>query len=400
MPILDELLIKFAMTRLSDAQKDRMSSLVRQDIDWQRFGRLALNHGIFMVLWQHLKSADPELMTNPFFTGIEYQRAYAVARNLQLANELVSLAAQFEARGIELIPLKGPALAMQAYGDLSARAFLDLDVVVSRSQAHEAVRALNEIGYSVVPHSDGELSTDFMCSTLYRRLTFETTFSRPTGLRNQPEFLVDLHWEVAPPHMLSFEFDYLLENCTSTELCGHQMRCLRPEVLLVVLCAHGTKHRWAEMKWIVDVAELIARTPELDWDLVYQIADRQGISRKIDLALMICEDAFDLDLPTIITNRLRFKNELNALCLRIIRSWTGREVMHDNLRTYWATEMKTTDTFAKRTRFILNELLQPTVPTYFKCPLPEHLFRLYHLIHPSKTALEFVRAQLNQHQPS
>ena len=60
------------------------------------------------------------------------------------------------------------------------------------TKVHEAVRALSEIGYSVVAHNDGELSTDYMCSTLYRRLTFETTFSRQTGLRNQPEFLVDL----------------------------------------------------------------------------------------------------------------------------------------------------------------------------------------------------------------
>ena len=56
----------------------------------------------------------------------------------------------FENHGITAIPYKGPALALQVYGDLKLRSFVDLDVLVRRSDAARAGTLLAARGYR--PH--------------------------------------------------------------------------------------------------------------------------------------------------------------------------------------------------------------------------------------------------------
>jgi hypothetical protein len=388
----NELLIRFSKTTLSADDHYRLRDLVAQDLDWQRITLIALyRHGTFALLGKHLKAIAPELMNHPFVEAMEHRRAYLAVQNVQFAHELIELSKSLNARGIQVIPYKGPVLAVQAYGDLSLRPCLDLDIIVARSQVADVQRALGEFGYRP---ANENWSMEFMCSNLFKRLTYENTFIRQAQHRTQPNYMVDVHWEVAPPHTLSFDFDYLLSNCIEVELCGQKIRSLRPELLLVVLCAHGTKHRWQEMKWLVDVVEIIRRSPGLDWDEVYKIAGRQGISRKIDLALLIGARAMQSELPQSIISRIQKEGYLNSLCERIVLSWTYDLLMSDNLKSYWAVEMHTCDSAAKRWTFITNELFQPTVSTYLEFPLPESLFPMYHVIQPVRTVFNSIAKQL------
>ncbi len=51
---------------------------------------------------------------------------------LQLVGVLAAMTARLAASGIEAISIKGPALAMLAFGDASLRQCRDLDVLISR----------------------------------------------------------------------------------------------------------------------------------------------------------------------------------------------------------------------------------------------------------------------------
>src|SRR6185503_8502263 len=70
--------------------------------------------------------------------------------NLLLTGELIKLLDSLDARGIPVIPLKGPTLAVRAYGDIGLRQFSDLDVLVRQSDVSRIQALLIENGFT--PH--------------------------------------------------------------------------------------------------------------------------------------------------------------------------------------------------------------------------------------------------------
>jgi hypothetical protein len=63
---------------------------------------------------------------------------------LRLATELV---AELQRAGIEVLVLKGLALSLLFYGDLSVRPMGDVDLLVRSEQARDAVHHLEQAGY-------------------------------------------------------------------------------------------------------------------------------------------------------------------------------------------------------------------------------------------------------------
>lgn len=391
-PAEEKLLLQLSRTTLTADDRRQALLLFEHHVDWERLVNLGAAHGTLILIWQHLNALAPKLIeTVSVLHDLKKYRPFVSMWNRQLAEELLTIYGNFRAHGIELIPYKGLVLAVQAYGDLEARYCIDLDILVPRGQAVAAMRLLSDLGY--LPHQESKISLELALSGILQKLTHEITFVRSARSSALPPNQIDLHWEVSPPHTLSLEFNYLLEHCTEIELCGQKIRSLKPELVLVTLCTHGTKHRWMQMRWIVDVVELLQRNPALDWEEVYRVACKHGISKKIDLALLLCSAAFGTKLPEPLSFRVQEQASLVALCETIIRCWLVDEVMADNLRNYWKVEMLTSDSVAKCWSFMMHEIFRPTVPTYLKYVLPEKLFPLYYLIHPALTIGQFIGAR-------
>jgi hypothetical protein len=85
--------------------------------------------------------------------------------------------------------------------------------------------------------------------------------------------------------------------------------------LLLVLCVHGSKHCWEQLKWLCDVAELV-RQPDLDWSRIEESATRTRVRRMVALALALSRDVLDVELPTIAA-RLTTDPALANLCRRM-----------------------------------------------------------------------------------
>jgi len=49
--------------------------------------------------------------------------------------------------GVEAIPFKGPVLAVQAYGDLLMRSFVDLDILIHAKDLSRVSKILIDQGY-------------------------------------------------------------------------------------------------------------------------------------------------------------------------------------------------------------------------------------------------------------
>jgi hypothetical protein len=169
---------------------------------------------------------------------------------------------------------------------------------------------------------------------------------------------------------------------------------LKPELLLLALCTHATKHNWHELKWLVDIAALIERTPELDWEEIYRVASRFHLSKQIDLCLALCARALNAPISCNVGSWNTPAIEMFAD--RIIDSWFESDRKSPNLRDYIKFQISTFDSASKRLSFLLAELTQPDVPTYLQFPLPETMFPLYRLLHPARLATCSLKATLTR----
>jgi hypothetical protein len=125
---------------------------------------------------------------------LEHLRArfyHVSAYNHRLAMHLVQLFAEFEQQRIPCLALKGPAVAMAAYGDLSLRQYEDIDIMVHTEDVAKAVEMLMAGGFQP---SRGQAER-----YKHLKLDHEVTLTAPDN-----SYSVDLHWQLAPPYARVF----------------------------------------------------------------------------------------------------------------------------------------------------------------------------------------------------
>ncbi len=63
--------------------------------------------------------------------------------------------------------------------------------------------------------------------------------------------------------------------------------CLEDE--LVLNSIHGAKHFWERLMWVADIAAVVGRHPEIDWNKTRQVAGDVGAERMVHVALQLAE---------------------------------------------------------------------------------------------------------------
>ena len=71
---------------------------------------------------------------------------------------------------------------------------------------------------------------------------------------------------------------------------------LEREETLVMLCAHGTKHLWHQLKWLADVDRVLRNGPPLNWQRVLFVARHAAATRGLLLGLQLARRVFGTPL--------------------------------------------------------------------------------------------------------
>ena len=279
-----ELQMLFACARLSPAL-EQVRALASQELDWSQLAQAAEFHGLTPLLLRGLRTAGVSPASNTA-KEMEQWNAATVRLNLYLTSELLRIHAAFKESGIETIPLKGPALASQIYGDLGLRPFSDIDLLVRREQINEAESAVKEIGY------EAEFAIPQQHRERWLRQQCELTFRRSGTIR------LELHWDIAHPHFaLETGVEEFWSRLGTVQVGDAVLPNLSQQDLLFLLIVHGTRHAWSRMMWLVDVAELLRQGPAIDWESFWQNAKERGAARMMATGLALVREAFGVPLP-------------------------------------------------------------------------------------------------------
>ena len=301
-----ELLVWCARTAVTDALKERIRQRVQEPLEWAVVLDLAGYHGVGPLFYRTLSTVCSDLVPAESLTQLRQKTQAGALLNQLLARELVVLCEAFEARGVPVMPIKGATLAVSAYGDLTLRDFSDMDLLVPEGSIAEAQAVLLAQGYERKdPSSEpGEME--------HEEGPYHVFIKRRTLFR------VDLQWVMAHQHF-AFQLDRpeFWQRRTPVLLAKKTVQGLAPEDLLIVLCVHGSKHAWEQLKWVCDVAELLRAHDHLDWDQVFSQASTWRCRRLVLMGLSLAHRLLDVPLPEAVLARLSADLDVHMLSQRM-----------------------------------------------------------------------------------
>lgn len=225
--------------------------------------------------------------------------------SLRMSAELFRLEERFAASGIGMMVVKGPALAVQAYGDVAMRKYGDLDFLVRDRDIATATKLMMDAGYAAeIPLSTiaaGKIPGQYMFRQAATKLLVELHSNRTMRYYPRPLPLEKLFARQARVN---------IEGRTIPAPCA--------EDHLVIICVHGAKHFWEKLLWIADVATLISRNTELRWELAHQSARDVGAETMLHGGLLLAAQVLQISLPAQVLQRAKADSAACAMTRQVL----------------------------------------------------------------------------------
>ena len=199
-----------------------------------------------------------------------------------------------EAR-IDLLVLKGAALAETVYPRSSLRRFGDMDVLVRRADAARARTLLESLGYVGDP---------LQWEDLIRGRDCQTNFFNHT---ERGSVVVELHTELINNDLFFGQFYIdgagLWDRARWVNLAGTEARVLGPEDQIFHLCLHLAGHSLAAPQSLRDIAQVCA-VSRVDWALFVRLARPAGAATACFSALFAAVRLLGASVPPTVLESL------------------------------------------------------------------------------------------------
>lgn len=239
----------------------------------------------------------------------------------------VELIGRLEEVGVDLLLLKGPALARLLYHPGEHRGYYDVDVLLAPDNLQRARDALSALGYE---NRSEPLGVDNFHGAVHGE-----TWMRPR------DAAVDLHWSLAgctvPPHAV---WATLYGSRTTIELKGRAAWVPGRDALALHVALHAADHGPGALKALGDLARALDRWPQEDWRAAVDLAEALGATTAFAAGLRLLPEgaaiAQALGLPatpaltwTILHRDARPRGTFH---LEALRQSSGRAARLDVLR--------------------------------------------------------------------
>jgi hypothetical protein len=365
-----ELLLCCARLTLEQAGRDRVLQLLQGRLDWAALIGLAAQHGLRPLLYRHLNALAPAALPKQVLVQLWVWYERTSRHNRSMAQELLRILRLFDSNGIAAIPYKGPALAASLYGDLSLREFGDLDLLLRPRDIAPAKALLLAQGYRAEYCLQPALEAALLRSKAHYHFALVHDSS---GLMVELHWMTDIDFPVEP-----VAEDRWWQQVGRAGMEQGEVRCFAVRELLLILCLHGSKHHWASMGWLVDVAELIRAHPRTDWDWLMAKARQLRCERRLALGLHLAQQLLDAPLPQKVREQIAGTPAIDDLSATVARMLFDPELEAMNALETLSLDLKLYDSYRQRLGHALNVVFAPSLPEWSRWPLPRALFFLHY----------------------
>lgn len=377
-----QLVLLFSQLKAAPIFTDSVSNLLTRKMDWQSLSIIITQNRILSIVYKNLKQKKdsiPEFYLNSLKNKVLARSAF----NLLAVTYLVNLLTIFQKQDIHVLPFKGPALSEQIYNDITLRAFSDLDILVNKSDALAAYRLLLNEG--LVPQL-GLTENQFRN---YVKDEDHFAFFEPGR-----KIVVELHWDISGLYLNKpIQLSDLEKHIHSGLLDGYKIRCLSTEALLVYLCVHGCKDGWIYLEQVCSINELIESSPDIDWQLVYNLSLSWKCKKMVLFGLYLAHRLFNTHTPEVLRFDRNKEKQLIINASQIIDNFFTLRKPHEKklINRFSWFHLIVRDSLKDQSRYLLRLIFRPTDKEWLHFPLPASLSLVHYFIRPFRLLVAKLR---------
>jgi hypothetical protein len=371
-----ELLLAVSAWETSPSRADRVRAAA-VGVRWEPWLSLIIAHRLVPHAVRQLSAAGVH-PAPPVLAELHAASRDAAVRGLALVRQRDALVRAFAHARVPMLPIKGPSLALAAYGDAAARPSIDLDLVVARDDVLRAVNVLRMAGYT---------SRYGMSPAQERAL--QSSFGHFEYQHDDAPAKVELHWRFAAPrYPWTMPVADVFARATPADGAAAVVADPHDDLLLQVM--HGARHQWAQLEWLVAFAACLERYP-VDAARLLALAERHHSRRALRVALALVRELLGVTLVGHLALAAEDDAEARALAAELVAALAVGDANR------WIAEpgrfaLRQMDGVADRLRYLAHSVVDPTVREWELWQLPDALLPLYYPLRLARLAARpFVR---------
>jgi len=301
----DRLLLYFCRREIDDGIKDKIIEAEKNNLDWDCFIKKARENGISAVVYSKLNKIKKDCPHIPSLVFEELKKIYYMnaTKNSLIFEELGKVLDTFRKSGIQVIVLKGAALAEKIYGNLALRPMTDVDLLVKKEDLFCLDDQMKILGYrpSDISIDDIDFSSTYLTTLDYRSLS-----------PNSTSFHV--HWHFVnstipnESYINNIKIEDIWRDAEKTKIADAETLVMAPHHLLIHLSEHALRitHSLSKLSLLCDINESVNSYQErLDWDRLIKDSLKFDLSQMVYISLYFASEFLGTKIPEYVLLKLR-----------------------------------------------------------------------------------------------
>lgn len=162
------------------------------------------------------------------------------------------------------------------------------------------------------------------------------------------------------------------------------------------MCVHGTKDLWARLLWVCDVAEVIQKNDDLDWDRIISFSSTSGSLRMLFLGLVLAKDLLDARIPEEVMKNVDADPMARRLAQKIEASFFKRSNGVSGILRNSLFYLQVRERLEDRIQYCLRLATGISPGDWTLFSIPDSLFPVYYLIRPIRLIKKYGLGSLGR----
>jgi len=280
--------------------------LLERKLDWHYILRNAHQNRITPFLYSNLLEVDGERLVPNWVTQELAQTYHYVGfQNLRFYEELKNILLYFRNLEIDVIVLKGAALAEIIWGNVALRQMEDIDLLVREHDLERVDQMFSELGYISYE--------DYKSKEWYRNNHHHLApYYKP-----DKGVVIEIHRNIVSPNKLfNIDIGKMWERAQSIRIDGIDTKMLGPEDLMIHLCLNISYSDLfvGKIRNLMDLSQTIRYYGKhIDWDRIIKEATEKKFTRFIYYPLYLAAGILKAGIEKEIIDSLKDNSDLRLL---------------------------------------------------------------------------------------
>lgn len=280
--------------------------LLERKLNWHYILRNAHQNRITPFLYDNLLKFDREKRVPNWVTQELAQTYHYVGfQNLRFYEELKNILLYFKNLGIDVVVLKGAALAEIMWGNVALRQMEDIDLLVGEHDLERVDQMFSELGYISY---EGYKSKDWYTRNHHHLAPY---YKPDKGV------VIEIHRNIVSPNKLfNIDIGKMWERAQDIRIEGVETKILSPEDLIIHLCLHLSYCDLfiGKIRDIIDLSQAIRYyNGGINWDWIIKEANEKKLTKFIYYPLYLAAGLLNAGIEKEILDSFKDNSNLSLL---------------------------------------------------------------------------------------